>query len=634
MSATEINQTFQSIRINDIGKAPLSLRDGQVVTGRVMKFFPDQKAAVRVGGQQLVAQLTTNLQANQNYLMQVNQTTPYIQLQVVSNEAIQTPNDAAQALLKVTQLQASRAEQNVLANLMKEQLPVSKENVSNVLQLARGNPNTQQQSILGEMLARNLPLNQSVYDALHQRLERPQQFQQSLQQISQQLSAIQRPTPEQIQLSQYLSTLTASGNSERQAMHHFSFQVLQEIGKGTQTTFQLLQRAGVVNQNVSFQQWSNEWTNWARNNQVQFTPGNNQSSPSNLPFNISTSQLQTGISQLQAQQLNVNNRQLNVLQSFVNQLNQTSQQSANPTNHKANFMQNTTQTAAFQQLVQTLSSGDQQTMSRVASTMQNGQWSDVTTLLNSDSGRQLQQALSQVLQNQTGGQDQRAMQFWSQLFSQMNPGSASQVQSLVQQMQGFMNMSQFDALESNLVRNQMPDYPNIQTLLQAVSSQSNSSTLQDAIQQMNQIFQATHLSTQDSAREWMQFSAQMPKEMFGLNEDLFMDFEGEKMKDGTINPKHCRVMFYLDLPQLQETVVDMQVNRGEVSLSIYHENPKLVAQISNQLEGTLKSNLEAKDYDLVSFDVKSLHEQKNHSVNPAAFQNPSVPTSKGVDYRA
>lgn len=90
-------------------------------------------------------------------------------------------------------------------------------------------------------------------------------------------------------------------------------------------------------------------------------------------------------------------------------------------------------------------------------------------------------------------------------------------------------------------------YPSILSQLQQVQSQSTSTSIQAAAQQIQQTIQAMHLSM-ESSRDFIQFSAQLPKEMLGLNEDLWMDFEGKKQTDGTIHPEQCRIMFYLDLP--------------------------------------------------------------------------------------
>ncbi|MDQ0350605.1 hypothetical protein J2R98_000408 [Alkalibacillus filiformis] len=614
----EINKVFQSIRVRESGSSNLSLRDGQVVSGRIMKFFPDQKAMVRIGQQQVVAQLSANLQANQNYLMQVNQTSPYIHLQVVSEEVVRTPNDAARALLEATGQQAGRQQQMMLAGFIRDQLPVTQQNVSNLLQLAQlGSDNSD--TVLREMLSRNFPLTEQTFRAVDQRINQPMSFNQTVSQMQSQLAQNSSLTNEQAQLSLYLNAVNGRGQPNQQIMAHLTHQILTEIGRGSDTTFQLLQKAGIVSSQVSYNQWANTWSSWAQTNQVSFQLGTNglQTQNFNLPFNMTSQGIQDGLANLANNQLTGGERSQKLLSRFINQLSSLQGGSADRLNFMANFSQST----VFNQVQNNLPPAQQQMMQQVAQMLQQNQVSSLQQLLSSEQGEQLVRNLTQLLSNQVDQQQFRALNLWQSVLTQ--PAPSNNMAQVMQQLQSFMNLTQHEAMA------RAQDYPTMQTLLTATSSQLGNP---EAFQQMNQMLQGIHLSLQDSSREWMQFSAHFPKEMFGLNEDLWMDFEGQKQSDGSIHPKNCRVMFYLNLPNLNDMIIDMHVKYGDVSLSIFHESPQVLSPLVDNMKSMLNINLDQKGYDLQSIDVKPLKEEVVESISNNEVDQTQL-SYKGVDFR-
>ncbi|GAA0461130.1 hypothetical protein [Alkalibacillus silvisoli] len=615
---TELNKVFQSIRVRESNFSNLSLRDGQVVSGRIMKFFPDQKAMVRIGQQQVVAQLSANLQANQNYLMQVNQTSPYIHLQIVSDEVVRTPQDAARALLEATGQQANNQQQLMLALLIRDQLPVTQQNIANLLQLAQlGSTNSD--AVLREMVSRNFPLNEQTFRAVDQRINQPISFNQTVSQIQSQLAQSPTLTNEQVQLSLYLNAISGRGQSNQQMMAHLTHQILTEIGRGSETTFKLLQKAGVVSFQVSYSQWANTWSSWAKTNQVSFQLGTNglQTQNLNLPFNLTSDGLQAGLGNLANNQLAGGERSQKLLSRFMNQLSSLQGGKAD----RVNFLSNFTQLPIFNHVQNSLPPSHQQMMLQVAQMLQQNQVGALQQLLSSEQGEQLIRSLTQTLSTQVDQQQFRALNIWQSLFNQ--PQTQSNMAQVMQQLQSFMNLTQHEVM----VRSQ--DYPTMQSLLSTTSSQIANP---EVFQQMNQMLQGIHLSLQDSSREWMQFSAHLPKEMFGLNEDLWMDFEGQKQSDGSIHPKNCRVMFYLNLPNLHEAIIDMHIKYGDVSLSIFHEKPEVLSPLVSRMESMLKVNLDKKGYDLKAVDVKPLKEE-HHQVTQTNQTDYAEASYKGVDFR-
>lgn len=62
------------------------------------------------------------------------------------------------------------------------------------------------------------------------------------------------------------------------------------------------------------------------------------------------------------------------------------------------------------------------------------------------------------------------------------------------------------------------------------------------------------------------------------------------MKDnGKIDADYARILFYLQLNSLQETVVDMQVQSRVVTVTVYNENDQL-KELAEPLKTALKKD--------------------------------------------
>ena len=63
----------------------------------------------------------------------------------------------------------------------------------------------------------------------------------------------------------------------------------------------------------------------------------------------------------------------------------------------------------------------------------------------------------------------------------------------------------------------------------------------------------------------------LPLNIGNYETDVTLQWSGRKRKDGSIEPDYCRILFYLDLEQLKETVIDMQVQNRVIKISVLNE---------------------------------------------------------------
>ncbi|GEL75894.1 hypothetical protein [Tenuibacillus multivorans] len=609
-----IPTTKQDQRLSNV----LTLRDGQLLTGKVKKFFPGNKALIQLSGHQLVAQLDASLQANQNYLMQVKGTSPSIQLQVMQQQAVHSFDDAALMLLNLTGEKSTQANQTLLADMLKAQLPLQPQRVPSLIQLAKNNHVPNRQQILSEMVQRQLPLNQDVFNAIHQRINQPISFTNTIGQVQSQLNQA-RPTIESIQLNKQLDLLSSKSVSSQNLLDTLVVQVLKEVGRGSSTTFQLLQKAGLF-QNVTFQEWSNTWSNWASQHNIQFSTSSSPTSLPPLPYNMTVDNLTNAMTQLGKQQIPLQERSLQSLNVLMQHLN-TLVHSA-PNQHQQSLLINGIQSDTWSRIGEGLPNQMKSAFQQLQSLLTNQSWNQAQQFLQTTEGQQLLNQLNSILSSQLTTSEQRGLSFWQTMIGQH---STNQQHFSVEQMKHFIQMTQVD---SGVNR----DYPTLQSLIHSVQSQMNSPGLNESLQQLNQMIHAMHLSQVDSPnRDWISFTVQFPKDLLGLNQDLFMEFEGKKQEDGSVHPKQCRVLFYLELPHLKETIIDMHVQNGHVDLTVFHAFPDQLKKLASPFVSTLSDNLTNQDYTSVQVQFKPIHNQATQT------QTESNPTSyewrQGVDFR-
>lgn len=78
----------------------------------------------------------------------------------------------------------------------------------------------------------------------------------------------------------------------------------------------------------------------------------------------------------------------------------------------------------------------------------------------------------------------------------------------------------------------------------------------------------------------------IPLNLGSTKTDLTLQWSGRKTKEGKIDPDYCRVLFYLELEHLEETVIDMQVQNRIIKVTVING---LVQPLKRQPVNTLTS---------------------------------------------
>jgi hypothetical protein len=101
----------------------------------------------------------------------------------------------------------------------------------------------------------------------------------------------------------------------------------------------------------------------------------------------------------------------------------------------------------------------------------------------------------------------------------------------------------------------------------------------------------------------MNIVQQFPLYLFGRHTDITVQWMGREKEKGKIDSDHCRILFYLQLGNLKETLVDMHVQNRIISLSIWNEHQS-VNNFSQSLIPELKESLQRMNYQLSSVKIK------------------------------
>ncbi|MBN8191480.1 hypothetical protein JI667_04890 [Bacillus sp. NTK074B] len=123
---------------------------------------------------------------------------------------------------------------------------------------------------------------------------------------------------------------------------------------------------------------------------------------------------------------------------------------------------------------------------------------------------------------------------------------------------------------------------------------------------------------------------QFPLYLFGRNTDITLQWTGKEKEKGVIDGDYCRVLFYLNLEGINETLIDMQVQNRVISLTIWNDHPR-IETLSQSFIPELKEGLDKLDYQLSTLKVKA--PDKHANLSDKIFGDESNQTFSGVDVK-
>lgn len=168
-------------------------------------------------------------------------------------------------------------------------------------------------------------------------------------------------------------------------------------------------------------------------------------------------------------------------------------------------------------------------------------------------------------------------------------------------------------------------------LLSLIQDSAVSATVKEAAEGILSRLNGMQLHSVENGHQH-QIVTQIPLHFFGKNTDATVQWNGRMGKDGKISSDFVRILFYLNMEALKETMVDMQVQNRIVTINVFNEDPYL-ENYAEHLKEALKNGLLERDYHLSGLFFKQFEKvvpQKAEMINKVKDNHKS---QSGVDIR-
>jgi hypothetical protein len=172
---------------------------------------------------------------------------------------------------------------------------------------------------------------------------------------------------------------------------------------------------------------------------------------------------------------------------------------------------------------------------------------------------------------------------------------------------------------------------NVKSLLIQLLNEDIPTKVKDSAEALLNRLTGIQLMSSDSTPV-QQIVMQMPLVLMNKQTDLTIQWNGRKDSDGKIDPNYCRVLFYLDLEHMNETIIDMQIQNRIMKITIIndHENIK---HLSTPFLARLKDSLQTLDYQLSNVSFQTQADRAIVKTKKATISSPLTLSYSGVDIK-
>jgi len=628
MTATSFNPIQLQQNAMTSTNQPLALKQGQVFHGTIKQLYPDQMAEIQVGNQKFIAKLEVPLKAGDAHFFQVTGTNPQTELKIVTGPMAQasTPSQQINQLLESMNLPKSAEMQQLLGHFMKAQLPISKEQMLQaemwLKALPEGISKVDALQTIQKMIELKMPMINDVFQALMsgqktsgmtaimdnfaQLLAKDTTLSESLRQnLMQQVQAIAKPFEVETGsavLARLLQSLTNSAATMNEKMQALS----------------MLKESGILPQQATLQNWSK--MNEAKAFQpIQQAGQVIQTILATKPENAR--QLVEQLKSWTESQNLLTNEQKQQINQLVDRFNQlpVSKQTLDVF---AKQMQDQLLKAFTQNTADRLFTQDAHTLS-----MKDHLLSLFKQEANSPS--QTEALMRNLVKNSIDSSQPFIQQVVTQAEALVqNSMDSKAMEHALKTVLKNLGISYEATLGSksadlHMIAHQLK--PQLHTLLQETNIPPQ---MKEAAEMLMTRMNGMQLSSGENGHQH-QLIMQVPLEFFGKKMDATLQWNGRMKDNGKIDANYARVLFYLQMASMQETVIDMQVQNRVVTVTVFNENSE-IQSLAEPLKAALKIGLAEKNYQLSGVFIKQFDKGQTEKVGPVVEQREE---QSGVDIR-
>ncbi len=629
MTATSFNPIQAQSTTLMQANQPLALKQGQVFHGTIKQLYPDQTAEIQVGNQKLIAKLEVPLKAGDAHFFQVTGTSPQTELKVVTGPMGQEASASQQInqLLDSMNLPKTTEMQQVLAHFIKAQIPISKEQLLQAEMWMKALPEgvTKMDALqaLQKMVELKMPMLQDVFQALvsgqktsgmtaimdtfTQLLAKDMVLQENMKQnLMQQVTAIAKPFEAEtgaLVLAKSIQLLTnnAASVSER----------LQALN--------LLKEAGILPQQATLQ-------NWATLSEAKSVQQGQQQAGQVIQTILATNpenkaQLIDQLKAWTASQGLLTNEQKLQLNQMIDRLNQL------PINKQ------TLDIFAKQMQEQLIKAFTQNTPERLFTQDANGlsvkehllSLVKQQTTLPAQNEALLRNLVKTSVETPQPGIQQLLTEADAHVRNSMDSKAMEHALKTVLKSLGISYEAALSSKSADLQTIAHQLKPQLHTLLQEAQITPQ---LKEAAEMLMTRMNGMQLVSGENGHQH-QLVMQVPLEFFGKKMDATLQWNGRMKEDGKIDANYARILFYLQMESMKETVIDMQVQNRVVTVTVFNEQTNIIP-LADPLKDALKIGLAKKNYQLSGVFIKKFEKAQLEKTPPVVQQQEE---NSGVDFR-
>lgn len=484
------------------------LRKGQIIQGRILKLYPNNKASIQLGTNKLIAQLEASLAVGERYHFQVGSTENMIHLKVLGDALTYNSKSHLQELFSHLGIKSTKVNHVFVNTLLERKIPFNKGQLQRAIALLEGTPDKRQaQNVLLEMIAKRIPLTDSIFEALQERL---------VSSFTERLGALDKAVQ---------NTPTLKDNHKQVIYDKFNSVISQDkllskllVIAENKELFHLLKSIQIIDHDSQFTEWSNRVKNISNGNVLEVNTLVDVDKLQNL-FKIDSirnnvlSILNIYGDNLQS---SIGNKKPLAVEVFANLVKEVKQNVLQPLQiNSAHLVNNPQQLQNLLQELEVLAHSDKLlSLDRFSHQLIKDSFAEQTRNMLENVGLQYEKSI---------------------LHDEKNPANS------------------LKAILLSLV-------------------QTSDGLVQDQANKFLQFVNGMQLQSIQETGEFLQANLIVPASKLGIESDVELDFEGKKKDNGEIDPDFCRVVFYLDLATIKKTVVDMHVQKRSISLTILNDN--------------------------------------------------------------
>lgn len=605
MSVSKIqHHIFNQPYKNDV----VHLKEGQIVEGKIMQIYPDNRAKVRIGSTTLIAQIETALSVGESYYFQVSEANEQIYLQVVQADGKNQPANL-DALMAQLQLKGTKSNRQLLASLIALGIPFNRSQLEQAVVILQKQPKKMAaMDVLQQMLQAKLPITENVFQALS--TFHSNQFTPMLESVYNALEHTATPKSDnEVALMQLIKSFIERPETSDVK---YSRMVLEQV-KQDSALFTMYRMLGMFDAGLKQEEVISRLENYLQSK-----------SASTFPLQQVQSQAQ--------------------LQQFIAQTNHDlhsllqEEQTINRTALKIMSIYHPIQSTSLhhQELTSLIKMVEQELLPLIPEAMKR----QITELLQRATVDD-QAPLLNLLRTLTNKNMYSALANLEQLVGQQAADKSQQIpvqQQLLVQLSHYMEsvgltmekdfIQALQALQQDGEQETMIQPQTIKSLLLQMIQQGSQ---QEQAQQLVHFMNGLQLQSVTETNQLLQAQLVIPGNPFALNEDIFMQFESKKTADEQIDTDYCRIMFVLHLEQLRETIVDMQIQKRIITVTIFNDVASHMDSMG-AIRNEMKTNLQQLNYQLSTVDWKPLSDKKE-AVIPKTSQQMSAHQQEGYDFR-